>query len=94
MDIGTAIRTLRRKECLLQEEFAKRVGISQTYLSQIEKGHKKPSMDVLEAMAKDLKLPLPLMFWFGVDESDIEETKREAYRILKPSIDALISSIF
>jgi transcriptional regulator with XRE-family HTH domain len=94
MNIGTAIRTLRLKESLLQEEFASRIGITQTYLSQIERGHKNPSLDVLNSMAKDLKLPLPLMFWFGVEESDIQENKKEAYKTLKPSIDALIGSLF
>lgn len=94
MNIGTAIKTLRLKESLLQEEFASRIGITQTYLSQIERGHKKPSLDVLNSMANDLKLPLPLMFWFGVEESDIQENKRDAYKTLKPSIDALIGSLF
>jgi len=29
-----------------------------------------------------------------VELEDIEETKREAYKMLKPSIDALIGSLF
>ena len=94
MNIGNAIKQLRLKRCLNPGDFASQVGITQAYLSQIERGHKKPSMEVLEYMAKDLNLPLPIMFWFGVELEDIEETKREAYKMLKPSIDALIGSLF
>lgn len=94
MKIGNAIKILRLKESLLQQEFAERIGITQTYLSQIELGHKKPSMELLENMAKNLKLPLPIMFWFGMELKDIEETKVDAYKMLKPSIDAMIGSLF
>jgi transcriptional regulator with XRE-family HTH domain len=93
MDIGHAIRFLRETKCLNQMDYASKVGITQGYLSQIERGHKKPSMELMEHMAEDLNMPLPVMFWFGVEESDIHESKREAYKMLKPSIDALIGSI-
>ena len=93
MNIGSAIKELRLTRCLNQGEFATRIGITQAYLSQIERGHKKPSMEVLEYMAKDLNLPLPIMFWFGVENEDIEETKKEAFEMLKPSIDAMIKSL-
>lgn len=93
MDIGYAIKLLRKKNMMNQMDFASKVGITQGYLSQIERGHKKPSIEMLEHMADDLNIPLPIMFWFGVEDSDISDTKREAYRMLKPSIDALIGSI-
>lgn len=94
MNIGNAIKQLRLKRSLNQGDFANQIGITQSYLSQIERGYKKPSMEVLENMAKDLNLPLPIMFWFGVELEDIQEKKIEAYKMLKPSIDALISSLF
>jgi len=94
MNIGTAIKKLRVRKTLNQQDFANRIGITQTYLSQIENGHKRPSLEVLEFIAKDSKIPLPIMFWCGVELEDITETKREAYKMLKPSIDALITSLF
>jgi len=94
MNIGKAIRELRLRQNLNQMDFASRVGITQSYLSLIEGGHKKPSMEVLEHIADDLKAPLPILFWFAVEGSDIDETKSKAYELLKPSIDALIGSIF
>jgi len=94
MNVGTAIKKLRMRKALNQQEFASRIGITQTYLSQVENGHKKPSLEVLELIAEDSEIPLPILFWCGVELEDITETKREAYKMLKPSIDALITSLF
>ncbi len=77
-----------------QEEFASSVGITQSYLSLIEKGHKKPSMEVLQQMADILNTPLPVLFWFGVEREDVSEDKQYIYDTLKPSIDKLINEVF
>lgn len=94
MNIGQAIRTLRKNELMNQEEFSSSVGITQSYLSLIEKGHKKPSMEVLQQMADSLKTPLPVLFWFGVEKEDVPEEKQYIYDTLKPSIDNLINEVF
>ena len=94
MNIGEAIRTLRKNELMNQEEFAASVGITQSYLSLIEKGHKKPSLEVLQQMADILNTPLPVLFWFGIEREDVDEKKQYAYDTLKPSIDKLINEVF
>jgi len=94
MNIGQAIRKLRKNELMNQEQFASSVGITQSYLSLIEKGHKKPSLEVLEQMADILNTPLPVLFWFGIDREDVDEKKQYAYDTLKPSIDNLINEVF
>lgn len=94
MDIGKAIRTLRKTESMNQEEFAASVGITQSYLSLIEKGHKKPSLEVLQQMADILNTPLPVLFWFGIEREDVSEEKQYAFDVLKPSIDKLINEVF
>ncbi len=94
MNIGQSIRTLRKNELMNQEEFASSVGITQSYLSLIEKGHKKPSLEVLQQMADILNTPLPVLFWFGIEREDVGENKQYAYDTLKPSIDKLINEVF
>lgn len=94
MNIGQAIKTLRKNELMNQEEFASSVGITQSYLSLIEKGHKKPSLEVLQQMADILNTPLPVLFWFGIEREDVDEKKQYAYDTLKPSIDNLINEVF
>lgn len=93
MNIGKAIREMRKRECMNQQDYASRIGVTQTYLSQIENGHKKPSMEVLEAIASDLKTPLSVVFWFALSEEDVIPSKVQAYRMLKPAVDELINYI-
>lgn len=94
MEIGQAIRTLRKNQLCSQGDFAESIGITQPYLSGIEKGNKKPSLEVMEKVAEKLGTPLPVLFWFGVDREDVAEEKRYIYDMLKPSIDNLINEVF
>jgi len=94
MNIGQAIRTLRRNNLMNQQEFAASVGITQLYLYLIEKEHKKPSLELLQQMANIFNTPLPVLFWFGIEKKDVDEKKQYAYDILKPSIDNLINEVF
>lgn len=94
MNIGLAIKTLRicKLPHLKQHEFAEKVGISQTYISQIENNKKIPSMDVLQHMCKVFNVPLPIMFWFSISRHDVESV--EDYELLVPIIDIMIKKLF
>lgn len=95
MNYGLIIKDLRvSKMKQNQTEFAEGSGITQTYLSRIETGHKKPSTDLLESIANYVEVPLPIIFWRSITESDISEEKRESFNRLKPGIDNLIMSFF
>ena len=94
MKIGQAIRILRKNDLSKQGEFADSIGISQAYLSGIENGHKKPSLEVIQKIAESLEVPLAVLFWFGVEREDVSEDKQYIYDILKPSIDNLINEVF
>lgn len=62
------MRVLREERELTQEQVADRIGISQKYLSELERGEKAPSWQTLVAIAHkgfDIKLASLL---FGVDE--------------------------
>ena len=96
MNIGAAIRKIRKERTpqLKQSEFAKLIGITQTYLSQIETGAKTPNIRVLETISKQFEIHLPIVFWFGISEEDIAEHKREYFRFLKPTVDSMINEFF
>jgi transcriptional regulator with XRE-family HTH domain len=61
---GANLRSIRTQRKLTQEEFAELVGISVDFLSLIERGINAPSFEVLEQMAKRLKLPPMVLFDF------------------------------
>lgn len=92
MNLPAAIKDLRKKKGYKQYEAAESIGITQTYLSQIESGQKVPSIDVLEKLAKVYKTPIAIMLWFSIDEKDIQKNKLTAYRELRPVIDSMIQN--
>jgi transcriptional regulator with XRE-family HTH domain len=61
-DIGEFIRDLRRNARISLRELADRAGVSNPYLSQIERGLRKPSAEVLAQLARALRVSTPLMY--------------------------------
>ncbi len=92
MNIPSALKELRVKKGVRQYEVANKIGITQTYMSQIEKGQKVPSVEVLEKLAKYYKTPIAIMLWFSLDEKEIPKNKLAAFRELKPVVDSLINN--
>jgi transcriptional regulator with XRE-family HTH domain len=58
MAIGDHIRDLRWEARLKQVELARRAGIAQNTLSQIELGHQVPSVATLEKISRGLGVDL------------------------------------
>ena len=56
--LGEIIRRQRELSALSMRQFADLVGISNPYLSQIERGLREPSERVLEGIAKSLQVPV------------------------------------
>ena len=61
-DIGTFIRDLRRNARISLRQLAEQAGVSNPYLSQIERGLRKPSAEVLHQLASALRVSTPLMY--------------------------------
>lgn len=49
---------IRQTKNMTQEELAKAIGISRPYLSDIERGKKKPGLDITLKLANTLKVPV------------------------------------
>ncbi len=57
--VGRRLRRLRRRKGWSQARLAKRIGVSQPYLSQLERGaDRNPTLKVLQRLAKALKIPI------------------------------------
>jgi transcriptional regulator with XRE-family HTH domain len=59
---GRAIRRIREKQAINQEEAAERCGLHRTYYSGIERGIRNVSLVNIEKIAKGLKKTLPELF--------------------------------
>lgn len=94
MDLGNAIRNIRKQKGQTQAEFASLCGITQTYLSQIEGNLKEPNLSTLKAISEKLDMPLPILFFLSMDEEDVSPNKREAFKIVRPSVNSLVNEFF
>ena len=60
--LGRQIRTARELRGLTQEKLAERAGINNSFLSQVERGLKAPSLKTLHAIATELEVGLDQLF--------------------------------
>ena len=61
-DIGSFIRTQREAAHVSVRQLAQKAGVSNPYLSQIERGLRKPSADVLAQIAKALRVSAEVLY--------------------------------
>src|SRR6476659_2144021 len=61
-DIGRFIRTQREAAQVSVRQLAEKAGVSNPYLSQIERGLRKPSADVLSQIAKALRVSAEVLY--------------------------------
>lgn len=61
-DIGDFISDLRRKAGISLRQLADQAGVSNPYLSQIERGLRRPSAEVLQQLASALRVSTPMMY--------------------------------
>jgi transcriptional regulator with XRE-family HTH domain len=95
MNIAETIKEIRKRKGLSQKELAELSGISQTYLSQIEKvGERNPSVEILQKLSMALELPYPVFSFLTLDYSDIPKNKLTAYKKIEPAVNALIKEFF
>jgi len=83
-DLGGFIRAQRESTHVSLRQLAKRAGVSNPYLSQIERGLRKPSAEVLQQIAKGLRVSAEALYV----QAGILERKEAS-----PVLDAVLSDI-
>ncbi len=61
-DLGGYIRTQRGNAQISVRQLAKRAGVSNPYLSQVERGLRKPSAEILQQIAKALRISAEALY--------------------------------
>ncbi|MGZ4688588.1 MAG: helix-turn-helix domain-containing protein [Acidimicrobiia bacterium] len=86
-DLGEFIREQRRRDRLSLRKLSELAGISNPYLSQIERGLRKPSAEILQAIAKGLRISAETLYVRAGILDEREEDADLVARILRdPSI--------
>src|SRR5438874_2914360 len=60
--LGNAIKITRSALGISQEELAARAGLHRTYVSDVERGARNPSIESVEKLANALELSMPMLF--------------------------------
>ncbi|MCX7110696.1 MAG: helix-turn-helix transcriptional regulator [Proteobacteria bacterium] len=82
-NLGEALRLVRSFHDLNQMELAQRLGISRSYLSELESGKKTPSLDLLDSYANAFEIPVSYLLLFcetlddGVASSKVRSVATE-----------------
>ncbi|MDT7576239.1 MAG: hypothetical protein QOH17_2572 [Pseudonocardiales bacterium] len=61
-DIGSYIRSQRESAQVSLRQLARTAGVSNPYLSQIERGLRKPSAEILQQIAKGLRISAEALY--------------------------------
>ncbi|MGN1319194.1 MAG: helix-turn-helix domain-containing protein [Lachnospirales bacterium] len=86
-NLGIRIRSFRKKQGISQEELAFKSSISTTYLGQIERAEKSPTVEVLDKLANALEISIYDLFLFD------EEIKTQNNNTTLNKINAQLSTL-
>lgn len=93
MNLGDTIKTLRKKRGIKQGVLAEMCNISSSYLSQIENNTRELSITTLKIICDNLEISLPVFFFLALDENDIPDRKKDAYRLISPIFKNLLDDV-
>ncbi|WP_405797670.1 helix-turn-helix domain-containing protein [Streptomyces sp. NBC_01506] len=87
-NLGEYLREQRRNAQLSLRQLSEAAGVSNPYLSQIERGLRKPSADILQQLAKALRISAETLYVQAgmLDEREREELETRAVILADPSI--------
>ena len=79
--VGIKIRQLRKDKGLTVEELAEKAGLSQSMISQMERGLTKPSLDTLWKLSLLLDVPL-FAFFEDIQKESVTITRRQEQKTI------------
>ena len=87
-ELGEFLREQRRSARLSLRQLAEAAGVSNPYLSQIERGLRKPSADILQQLAKALRISAETLYVQAgmLDARERDELEVPAAILADPSI--------
>jgi len=76
--IGEVILILRKEKGIKQKHLAKYLGVSSSYLSQIEKSKRKPSLKILSRISDCLNISITTMICKAIDKDLVVDKNIES----------------
>lgn len=86
MDLGQAIKTLRKMKGISQKQLAEAAGISANALSSIERDEAWPTKTTINLICDALDIPTSCLLFASITEEDVPLHGRSVFRALKQPI--------
>lgn len=90
MDLGNAIKSIRKELKISRKELASRSGISVTALYNIENNLSFPSKDTINGICSALGVPVSYLMFYSLTEEDVPEGKREFFKVIIEPVKAFL----
>ena len=89
MNYARGVMVARTRAGLSKRELAVRIGVHASYITHIEAGRKKPSLDVLEKVAGALATSMPLLMLLAADAEELVGISPDQSIALNQALSAL-----
>jgi transcriptional regulator with XRE-family HTH domain len=94
MNLGKQIKDIRKSKNLTQAELANLSGITQTYLSQLERNKKEPNLSTLKTISFKLDIPIQILLIKSMTIEDIPKAKKSVFKNIIPLLENFINEQF
>jgi transcriptional regulator with XRE-family HTH domain len=75
--LSEALRLLRVYHDMRQYELAVKLGVSKSYISEIENDNRSPSLEVIQKYAEEFKIPVSSIAFFAEQIDDHSKTGKK-----------------
>ncbi|OAQ40528.1 transcriptional regulator [Pedobacter psychrophilus] len=90
MNIGSAIKSIRKERGFSQKDFAIECGLSVNALCQIEINSSFPQKNTIKLICEKLNIPVSYLLFFSINDEDIPEDKRKTFNSLNTAIKEIL----
>ncbi|MGV9386471.1 helix-turn-helix domain-containing protein [Nonomuraea sp. NPDC003707] len=93
--LGRRLKQMRRERALTQVDLGKKVNMSGSHISLIERGKRKPSMPMLNQLATLFQVDL-LFLLYGIDvkqaQDTLQQVRSKAHRCAHDTVDDVFAT--
>jgi len=86
MNVAHAIKICRAAKNLSIEALSNKSGLSKSYISKLENGKRKPSMEAIEKISETLGIPIVVLLMLAAEKGEISTLSPDLVSELQKSV--------
>ena len=92
LNYGHAIKMARTARSFTQKQLAERLDVAASFVSLLESGKRKPSVDTLEQVCSALEVPMHLLVLMASSEKELQRVDEAEARALSSHLLRILTS--